>query len=170
MERIQPFDIEYVRTVEQLKPMISGPQSGGSYIIDIYNPNKIIGWREAGGVMDGMDGGAPVLRYIDSLRHQNTFQGHIVRDGNAYKVQLKLNEVIAKLNEVSEKNQILEERIVQLERQTISQNQHNTMRRLTNIGERLTRNRNGRNRTNRRRGLSREQGQANAENILARSN
>lgn len=49
--------------------------------------------------------------------------------------------------------------------------QHNTMRRLTNIGERLSRrNRNGRNRTNRRRGLSREQGQAIAENILARSN
>jgi len=166
MERIQPFDFEYVYSVDQLKPMIPGPQSGDRYIgVDMMNPNKIIGYKSQ--VIAAFSDRGRALDTIDSLRYQNQLVGQDVRDGNAYKVQLKLNEVIAKLNEVSERNQILEERIVQLERQTISQNQHNT-KRLTNVRERITRNRNGRNRTNRRRGLSREQGEAIAENILAR--
>jgi hypothetical protein len=166
MERIQPFDIEYVISPDDIKPII--PRTD---VVDMYNPNKIIGYKTP--IIDAFMRGQPdgIYNTISGLRGNGRFHEHHVRDGNAYKVQIKLNEVIAKLNEVSEKNQILEEKIVHLERQTISQNQYNTMRRLTNIGERLTRrNRNGRNRTNRRRGLSREQGQAIAENILARSN
>jgi len=157
MERIQPFDFEYVYSVDQLKPMIPGPQSGDRYIgVDMMNPNKIIGYKSQ--VIAAFSDRGRALDTIDSLRYQNQLVGQDVRDGNAYKVQIKLNEVIAKLNEVSEKNEILEERIVQLERKPISQNQHNT-KRLTNVRERI------RNRTNRRRNLSREPGEAIAENI-----
>lgn len=161
---IQPFDLEYVINPYDLKPMKPGTE-----IIDIMDPNKIIGYRTPliddfmrGSRMRGTGFGG--LDTISTLGRE--FQGHILRDFSAYKLQLKMNEVIGKLNEVSEKNKILEERIVHLERQTIGQNQHNSMRRLTNVRERLR----NRNRTNRRRNLSREQGQAIAENILAVSN
>jgi len=58
--------------------------------------------------------------------------------------------------EMNDKNRELEEKILQME--TSSQNQINAMRRLSNVGNKLTRGRRRISRSNRHRSLSREQG------------
>jgi len=135
--------------------MIPGPQSGGRYVgVDMYNPNKIIGLRTS--IIRGFQSEDKPFSYIDHLVHNNNINSQDVRDGNSYKVQLKLNEVIEKLNEMNDKNRELEEKILQME--TSSQNQINAMRRLSNVGNKLTRGRRRISRSNRHRSLSREQG------------
>ena len=74
MERIQPFVLEYVLTPRQLKPMIPGTE-----IIDILDPNKIIGYRSwiidafmRGSRMRGTGHGT--LDTISSLRYENHFR------------------------------------------------------------------------------------------------
>ena len=101
MERIQPLEFDYVVRVEDFKRRIPGTEA-----VDMMNPNKIIGYKTP--VIGAFMTGKTELDTIPSLRFGGAFMGQDVRDGNAYKVQIKLNEVIAKLNEVSEKNQILE--------------------------------------------------------------